>query len=347
MRHLVGPNCSACTCPLPRCHLISPAQTHCRAVSSVRQLSLLLTDLHASGGGDDAHVHHVQEQAVVHHTLQPADGCRCRLSVFDGGVKVQVNNVVAVVCDVRAAVCVFPELGFAARNLWEVLQPVEVVLPAELHNLHWHGIATATEALDQLGVIHDAHKLGGSHLYHLLAQKGATAALDNIKEGVYLVSAVNGQVQLGLLAQSCQRDAAPLGLLVSALRGGHTNNVFQLSALQQVTDSVHRIGSSGSSPKTQHHAAADILHSLPGRLLLQLILGQRPHLNGRHARRRDPPCCKGQTRAAQRLRLQAGSSESCASRAWRCDGSVHASTARVRSCSDLLLTSPSSRNLEV
>lgn len=69
---------------------------------------------------------------------------------------------------------------------------------------------------------------------YLLAQKGATAALDNIKEGVYLVSAVNGQVQLGLLAQSCQRDAAPCG------SRGNNNVRFTLVLIKRVHSDAGR-----------------------------------------------------------------------------------------------------------
>ncbi len=121
---------------------------------------------------------------------------RGHLSIFDRRLEVEVNDVVAVVRHVRAAVFVFPELGFAAGNLrarqcrcldvysetlplagfrlqhsafrkydtlspdslidlvlrsmefapqhpshlWKLLQPLEVVLPAKLHDFHWHRI---------------------------------------------------------------------------------------------------------------------------------------------------------------------------------------------------------------
>lgn len=42
---------------------------------------------------------------------------RGHLSIFDRRLEVEVNDVVAVVRHVRAAVFVFPELGFAAGNL--------------------------------------------------------------------------------------------------------------------------------------------------------------------------------------------------------------------------------------
>ena len=41
---------------------------------SPKDSSLALLDLHAGAAGDDADVHHVQEQAVVHDALQSKDG---------------------------------------------------------------------------------------------------------------------------------------------------------------------------------------------------------------------------------------------------------------------------------
>lgn len=90
--------------------------------------------------------------------------------------------------------------------------PLQRVLVAELHNLHRHGQLAAAEAINQLGVINDAHKLLGRHLYHLLAQQRSAAALHHIKLGVDLIRTVDRDIDGRLLIECCQGDAQGLGL---------------------------------------------------------------------------------------------------------------------------------------
>jgi hypothetical protein len=65
----------------------------------------------------------------------------------------------------------------------------------------------ASQSLDKLGLVDDAHKLLGRHLDHLLAQQRAAAALDHIQLRVDLVGAVDRHVQRRLRVQRRQGDA--------------------------------------------------------------------------------------------------------------------------------------------
>eukprot|EP00983_Pelagomonas_calceolata_P125724 1161231-Pelagomonas_calceolata.AAC.3 len=131
-----------------------------------------------------------------------------------------------------------------------------------LHNLHGHGQLGAPQTGHHLGVVHDAHKLVRGQLHHLLAQQGTPAPLHHIQVVVHLVSAVDGNVELGLLVQSGQRDAQGLSLLQRADGGGHTDDVFQLPLLHELPDAVHGEGSGGAGAQAHHHVRLDVLHGL-------------------------------------------------------------------------------------
>ena len=133
---------------------------------------------------------------MVDHARQAGDGLCRGARVLDRALEVEVDDVVAVVGDVG----LFPvgslaELGLAAFHLGELGQPLQVELPAELHDLHGHRVLGAPEARDQLGLVDDADKLVRDELDHLLAQEGASAALDEVELRVDLVGAVDGEVE--------------------------------------------------------------------------------------------------------------------------------------------------------
>jgi hypothetical protein len=115
-------------------------------------------DLDAGLSGDDADVDHVHEQAVVDHSVHVEDGLGGGVAVLDGLLEVEVHDVVAVVSDV-GLVAFHAQLGLAALDLGQRRQALEGVQVAELHDLDGHGELAASEALDELGVVHDAHEL--------------------------------------------------------------------------------------------------------------------------------------------------------------------------------------------
>eukprot|EP00879_Flechtneria_rotunda_P024071 GHRR01025497.1.p1 GENE.GHRR01025497.1~~GHRR01025497.1.p1 ORF type:complete len:123 (+),score=11.96 GHRR01025497.1:647-1015(+) len=50
-----------------------------------------LLDLHTVRSGNNAHIHHVEEQAVINHTLQGEDGLAGCVSILDRGLQGSSN----------------------------------------------------------------------------------------------------------------------------------------------------------------------------------------------------------------------------------------------------------------
>ena len=59
-----------------------------------------------------------------------------------------------------------------------------------------------------------------------ISQERATAAFDPVKVGIHLVSAVNRQVNHGMLVQRGQWDAQPLRIFFDLERAGHAQDVL-------------------------------------------------------------------------------------------------------------------------
>ena len=67
------------------------------------------------------------------------------LRIFDeAALKVAVNDVIGVVSHIWLAVLGSTQFGSAALELWKVLQPLEIVVPAELGDLDWQRICKGT-----------------------------------------------------------------------------------------------------------------------------------------------------------------------------------------------------------
>ena len=111
----------------------------------VEQICLLL-DFNSIGPSNDDDIDHVEEEAMLHNPDHLAEHISSLLSILDeAALKVTVDDVIGVICDVWLAVLGSPQLGCAAFKLWEILQPLEVVVPAKLGHLNWHCICTCTD----------------------------------------------------------------------------------------------------------------------------------------------------------------------------------------------------------
>lgn len=211
---------------------------------------------------------------MVHHPFQGGDLLPRAGGVPDRGLEVQIHNVVGVVGDVGLPVGVQSELGVAALRLEELLQPHQVVVPAELDHLHRHGEAGAAEAGDELGVVDDDDELVGGGLDHLLAEEGAAAALDEVEVGVDLVGAVDGEVDVGVGVEGGEGDAEGGGLLLGALGGGDADDVGEGAGFEEGAELVDDEGGGGAGAEAEDHAAVDVLDGLVGGELLEVVLGE-------------------------------------------------------------------------
>ena len=97
--------------------------------------------------------HYGEKVSLVSATCELGDGICCCLGVLDGLLEVQVYNVVAVVGHIRF-VARHAQLGLGSDQLWQVLQPVQIVLPAELHDLHRHRICMQMSLVSTILFVH-------------------------------------------------------------------------------------------------------------------------------------------------------------------------------------------------
>ena len=93
----------------------------------------------------------------------------------------------------------------------ERLHERAVDLPPELYHLQGHG-TSRPQCGHRLGVVdHDGQSSRGLG-HHLLPEKRAPEALDEVQLGIDLIGAIDRQIEDGSLGQGGQRDAQVPGL---------------------------------------------------------------------------------------------------------------------------------------
>lgn len=89
-----------------------------------------------------------------------------------------------------------------------------------------------------------------------------------------LISAIDGEINIGVIIKSGERNAKGLGLLKGALGGGDSNNLLKLARGEKGAKLSNNERGSGSSAETEDHPAAHILDGLDGGNLLEIVLGE-------------------------------------------------------------------------
>mmetsp|Transcript_110554 Transcript_110554/g.191615 ORF Transcript_110554/g.191615 Transcript_110554/m.191615 type:complete len:379 (+) Transcript_110554:873-2009(+) len=212
--------------------------------------------------------------------LQLRSSCR---GICNALLEVKVNDVVTIVS--HSNVVTILDVGGGGShaqdsllqvgsNRREACNDTHGVLMAEGSDLHRQR-ETRAQTLAELGFVDDADEFVAHNFHHLLPQQSTTTTLHQIPVGVHLVSAIDGNIDVGLLVQRAQRDAKCLSLLFSPNRSRDADDVLQLALLVQLADTLHSESSSGASSQTDDHAGlAVVIHCLVTNHLLQLILGE-------------------------------------------------------------------------
>lgn len=211
---------------------------------------------------------------MLHHPFEGGDLLPRRTRVLNRGLEVQIHYVIGVVGHVGLPRAINPELRLAPLLGEQLLEPDEVVVPAELHDLDGHGEAAPAQAGDELRLVRDDDEAGGCGLDHLLAEEGAAAALDEVEGGVDLVGPVDGEVEAGVLVEGGEGDAEGGGLLEGALRGRDADDVAELAGGEEVADLGDDEGSGGAGAEAEDHAAADVVDGLVGCEFFEIVLGE-------------------------------------------------------------------------
>mmetsp|Transcript_28718 Transcript_28718/g.52770 ORF Transcript_28718/g.52770 Transcript_28718/m.52770 type:complete len:218 (+) Transcript_28718:486-1139(+) len=208
---------------------------------------------------------------MINDAFESKNGFRRGLAVGHRRLEVEINNVVAIVSDI-GLVTLHAELVRAASNLGEGCNTADGVLMAELNNLNGHSELGTTKAINKLGVVHNAHEEFGGFFNHFFAKKSSTTTLNNVEIRVNLVGTIDGNVDTRLFIEGGERNIHTFGMLISANRGRNTDNILQFTVLKKLTDALNSKISSGASSQADDHATLNILDSLPGSLLFQLVL---------------------------------------------------------------------------
>ena len=119
------------------------------------------------------------------------------------------------------------------------------------------------------------NKLIGADLDHLLAEEGATAALDKVEVGIDLVGTVDGDVELGMGVEGDEGDVEALGLLLGPDGGGDADDVLELARLEQFADPLDSEVGGAARAQSDDHARLDVIvDGLVAHHLLELVLGK-------------------------------------------------------------------------
>ncbi|GAB2287418.1 hypothetical protein Dimus_021795 [Dionaea muscipula] len=217
---------------------------------------------------------HVQEQAMFDHPLQrryllPGGEC-----VLDRRLKVQINDVIRVIGHIWLSIITLqPQFSLTAQFLEDLLQPPQVVLPAELNHLDRHSKAAAAEPINELGLIDDDHELITGSFDHLLPEEGAATALDEVEVRVDLIGAIYCEVNAGVFVEDGERDAEGCGLLSGALGGGDADDVGDLAGGEEVANAGDGEGGGGAGSEAENHAGFDGVDGFLGGKFLEVVLG--------------------------------------------------------------------------
>jgi hypothetical protein len=135
----------------------------------------------------------------------------------------------------------------------------------------------------QLRLVHDANKLRRAHFHHLLAQESAytvsillrvtirdphkrlcvqictSTAFYQIQLFIYIIRAIDGNIDFGPLVQGYKWDAQLFSLFSSAFRCWYTNDILQISRLQLLSHSFYRKIGCGTSSQTNNHTGPHIV----------------------------------------------------------------------------------------
>ena len=236
-------------------------------------LSLVL-DFNARFAGNDDRGGHVQEQSMLDDAFESGDFSASSEGIPNWSLEIQIHNVIGVIGNVGFTRFIQSQFGVASFFLKELLEAIQIVLPAELNHLHRHGEAAATEAVHELRVVDDDNELIGSGLHHLLAEEGTAAAFDKIEVGIDLVGAVDGEIEAGIVVEDREGDAEGAGLLLRALGGGDADDVGELAGGEERAELGDDEGGGGAGAEAKDHAALDGLDCLVGCESLEVVLGE-------------------------------------------------------------------------
>jgi len=150
------------------------------------------------------------------------------------------------------------------------LKLIQIVFPTELDYLHRHGQAASAEAVNQLCVVFVRYKLVGGGLNHLLANKGTTAAFDEVEVGVDLVGVVDGETE------DEEGDAEEEDFILCALGGRDANDVNELAGGEECAKlgDDEGGGGAGAGAGVEDHASLDELHGLVRGESLEVVPGE-------------------------------------------------------------------------
>ncbi len=119
------------------------------------------------------------------------------------------------------------------------------------------------------------NELVGADLDHLLAEEGATAALDKVEVGIDLVGTVDGDVELGMGVEGDEGDVEALGLLLGPDGGGDADDVLELARLEQLAHPLDSEVGGAARAQSDDHARLDVIvDGLVAHHLLELVLGK-------------------------------------------------------------------------
>ncbi len=197
-------------------------------------------------------------------------GGNARICLEPGGELRRVTDLTAVVGD-QAVVGAAGDIAQGDRGA----KPLQGRGDAEGEELERHRRA---QRLDRLARVGDDDEALGRGRDDLLAQVGATAALDQPALGRHLVGAVDRDVEPLQLAELLDRDAELARLFLGGDRGGDAADVADAAGgdrRQQVSD-----GRSGAEPDS-HPVLDQLRRRLGSDALLGVGVGHRPGLYAR------------------------------------------------------------------
>mmetsp|Transcript_2392 Transcript_2392/g.5367 ORF Transcript_2392/g.5367 Transcript_2392/m.5367 type:complete len:313 (-) Transcript_2392:12-950(-) len=235
--------------------------------------AVLACNQHCSG--------HIEEQPVLNHADHVDHLLCCFVCIRNRFFKVQVDNVVIVISDVRF-LAVHAQLCVAPSKAGRIFQALQRVLVAKWCDFYRHGSAH-TQSGHQFGVVDNDNEFLGLHLYHFLSKQRSSAPFNQVEIIIHLIGAVDRDIQNWVSIQRNQWNIKRLCLFFRTDRGWNCDDVLEFTRLELLTQPLHRKVCSRSSSKTDHHTRCHvIIHRLIPDVFLQL-------LHVRHHTNRAPP----------------------------------------------------------
>jgi hypothetical protein len=212
----------------------------------------------------------IEEETGLHHAWARAERPYKEPGIRNAVGESGIDEIVALVRAIRGRPVAHPQHRLAAQRA----DRRQMGAPTEGSDLDRQWIL-GPEAGYQLGAINDDHQPAGAARDDPFPQERAARPLEQIAIGVHLVGAVDREIELGVILERRQGNAARQGLPLRRVRRGDAEDLAQDPAFEPPADLVDYDPRGRAAAETDDHPRLHEVH----RAFSRVPLVQSPRID--------------------------------------------------------------------